>query len=889
MLTRKCQWVFMALLAVCCALPMPSWALGLGEIEVSSALNERFSGTIGLLDAEGFQSSEIIVSMASREDFERVGVERFFYLTNLKFEVQMTGGTPQVNITSSQPISEPYLNFIVEVLWPRGRLLKEFTVLLDPPTFSQAAAPAVQAPSQVPAQVTQAPVTRPQAAPRAGTQVELAPRQSTQPRRPPADGMMTSRDDTLWKIASRTLPSNRVSVNQQMLAIQRKNPQAFINNNINLLKAGYVLDIPTESEALSLTSQEANQTVAAQTEDWRSGRSSQQLASADRATQLIDEGEAPALRSQVDATAPAAEAGTAVEQAQGQVRIVANTGELASGTASGDDPTVNQLIEEKETLARQVDELTYQLDREKDIAANQVTVKDRQLEVKDAEIAALQEQMKEMRAAFEESQNQNQSPQPTQAEATPWWMSPIVLFGVIGVLVLVLVFALIALRRNRGVQAATYLDEQATAADEYVPDTAEDQAYAAADDYLEEAEEVADTVADADAGDSVVEPFIGDVEELGDADDIGDEFDQPADEELVAQDDTAEQPSGDAEQTQTSDVIGEAEIYIAYGRYGQAANLLSGVLNSEPERWDVRLKLLEVYVESHDEESFSTHAQYIVDHCEDEDILLACRELESQLDSSTLDLSNDLETADAEPSAESAGEDDFDLDLDDLESVDTDQLESGEGALTESLDELELDNELDTSADDIAGVEDVQEETAELDGGLDFELEFDAEEESAQESTSAADELGGDLGLDFDPDRDVAEETEDAAPAEAAADDGLEFDLEDLPIEEDSPTEADNVLEFEAPSGADTSAAEVTELVAEDSAEDLAEAPADADDFEFESEGEGDVNATKLDLAEAYVDMGDADGAQDILKEVLDEGTPEQQQKAQEMLDKLAS
>ena len=148
MLMRKCRWLPMALFAVCIGLPTQSWALGLGELEVDSALNERFAGSIELLDAAGFQTTEIVVSLASREDFERVGVERFFYLTNLNFEVDLSGSTPEVKVSSSQPVAEPYLNFIVEILWPRGRLLKEYTVLLDPPTFSAAPAPAVAAPQQ---------------------------------------------------------------------------------------------------------------------------------------------------------------------------------------------------------------------------------------------------------------------------------------------------------------------------------------------------------------------------------------------------------------------------------------------------------------------------------------------------------------------------------------------------------------------------------------------------------------------------------------------------------------------------------------------------------------------------------------------------------------------
>ena len=178
MLMRKCRWLPVALIAVCAGLPMHGWALGLGELEIKSALNERFAGQIELLDVAGFQSSEIIVSLASREDFERVGVERFFYLTNLDFAVDLSGSAPQVVVSSSQPVSEPYLNFIVEVLWPRGRLLKEFTVLLDPPTFSAAPAPVVSAAEQAaPEPVVRRPA--PQVQEDRATQVTLAPRPTT--------------------------------------------------------------------------------------------------------------------------------------------------------------------------------------------------------------------------------------------------------------------------------------------------------------------------------------------------------------------------------------------------------------------------------------------------------------------------------------------------------------------------------------------------------------------------------------------------------------------------------------------------------------------------------------------------------------------------------------
>ena len=124
-------------------------ALGLGEIDTRSALNERFSAEIELLDTRDLEPSEVIASLASTDDFRRVGVERFFFLTNLQFDVVRNGrGNLVITASSNQPITEPYLNFLVEVLWPSGRLLKEYTVLLDPPTFTHSVAAPVAAPER---------------------------------------------------------------------------------------------------------------------------------------------------------------------------------------------------------------------------------------------------------------------------------------------------------------------------------------------------------------------------------------------------------------------------------------------------------------------------------------------------------------------------------------------------------------------------------------------------------------------------------------------------------------------------------------------------------------------------------------------------------------------
>ena len=174
------NWLTRCLMLLVAALfSAQAFALGLGDITVHSALNERFSADIEILDSSGLSPEEIVVSLASSDDFERVGVERFFFLTNLKFEVVAAdAGGAVIRVTSAKAITEPYLNFLVEALWPAGRLLKEYTVLLDPPTFADAPAPAVRAPTRsaeappAPARISgQSPVDRRSGTRRPGSRI----------------------------------------------------------------------------------------------------------------------------------------------------------------------------------------------------------------------------------------------------------------------------------------------------------------------------------------------------------------------------------------------------------------------------------------------------------------------------------------------------------------------------------------------------------------------------------------------------------------------------------------------------------------------------------------------------------------------------------------------
>ena len=242
--------------------PIGALALGLGEIHPQSALNQAFKADIDLLSVSQEELQDVRVSLASREAFEKAGMERPFLLSGLKFAPMLTpAGKPVISISSSDAIREPFLNFLIEVNWPKGRLVREYTVLLDPPvTLKRAPQPVTtpattMAPTQVgrsrPARVTSSMSSE------SGDR-EYGP---VQP------------NDNLWNIAKGMQRTNE-SVEQVMMALQRHNPSAFINNNVNNLKVGKILRLPDDDGVTSLSKQEAREEFLAQTRAWQAGRSS---------------------------------------------------------------------------------------------------------------------------------------------------------------------------------------------------------------------------------------------------------------------------------------------------------------------------------------------------------------------------------------------------------------------------------------------------------------------------------------------------------------------------------------------------------------------------------------------------------------------------------------
>lgn len=231
-------------------------ALGLGEITLHSALNQPLDAEIELLEVGDLTSGDVLVRLASPEVFSRSGVDRFFFLNDLRFTPVLRGANSVIRVVSNRPVNEPYLNFIVEVARPNGQLLREYTVLLDPPGSSSYRTMA----TMPQAQPESAPARQAAAEP---AQTYVAP--SVMPSAERGQRYQVSRGDSLWSIAAGLRAAgSELSQDRLMRDIHALNPQAFSNGDINRLQAGADLLLPDAANPQAAATPEA---VAAVPED----------------------------------------------------------------------------------------------------------------------------------------------------------------------------------------------------------------------------------------------------------------------------------------------------------------------------------------------------------------------------------------------------------------------------------------------------------------------------------------------------------------------------------------------------------------------------------------------------------------------------------------------
>lgn len=210
-------------------------ALGLGEITLHSALSQPLDAEIELFDVGDLSDADMRVRLAPAEVFSRSGVDRLYFFNDLRFTPLLRGGKSVIRVVSTQPVREPYLNFIVEVVRPNGQMYREYTVLLDPPSsaaYRSLAAPAASAASTAVA-----------SAPRAATVAPARP--AVLPAAQQGNRYSVVSGDSLWKIATRlTADAGQVAPQTLINDIHALNPQAFISGDINRLRAGAQLLLP---------------------------------------------------------------------------------------------------------------------------------------------------------------------------------------------------------------------------------------------------------------------------------------------------------------------------------------------------------------------------------------------------------------------------------------------------------------------------------------------------------------------------------------------------------------------------------------------------------------------------------------------------------------------
>jgi pilus assembly protein FimV len=868
-------------------------AAGLGRITVLSPLGQPLNAEIELVSLQPGEEDQLTARLASSDAFRQAGIDPSPALSGVRFTVVKRDGRSVIRVTTPQPVNEPFLDLLVELEWTGGRLVREYTLLLDPPEYKGpqaiAAAPAVKpAVPEAPVAQPLPPVeSKPEAKPAAPAAeaspitAAPAPEERPAPEQAPAEKapvekapvekaaektFEVKRGDTLGGIARANLPPG-VTLNQMLIAIYRANPDAFIRENINLVRAGRILNIPSEDSLSGVNVQEANRLVQAHRGEWEEYRSrlAAQPAKADAA-----QGQR-AVTGKIEAKPEAPAPGTTPDQLRLSKVDPAKPAAPESRAARTDDAVARErALKEAQSRVTDLEKNVADLQKLLELKNQQLAELEKKAGAKPAPAvpapvpvpapaakapekpeakvpakpeapkpapapeaakpAPAPEAAKPAPAPAPEAKKAEPSPEAKKAEpakpkpkAAPppppppslldeFLDNPIALAGLGAVLLLLVGYGIWAWRRKK----ATHAKFQ-------------------------------DSVLGAAGGG----PVFGAPGGAGDAAVGGPGASQVSVNQPVA--------GMEAEEV---DPIAEADVYMAYGRDAQAEEILKEALQKDPNRIPVHAKLLEIYAKRGDAKALEQTALKLKNLTHgagpewDKAVALgrsidpgnglygggggggamaaaaaagaaagaaAAPTLDFDLGGATTPGSGTPDiTLDEQPRAGSAGSVDFDLGA---------STSPGEKEKTDFTPEgtLIMDKESDATA-----------------SGLDFDLNIGGTEErkpAAAPAAAPAPEPSG--GLDFDLNLDLggekAPEPEKSAPS---------MDLSSISLDLGSAGEPS--------AGA-----------------------ASSNDPKWQEV------ATKLDLAKAYEEMGDRDGARELLGEVMKDGDAAQKGQAQQLLTKL--
>ena len=903
-ITSLRAWIVAASLLSICAV---SHAAGLGKLNVMSALGEPLKAEVELV-AEKNEIGSLAVRLAGAEAFEHAGLSYSPLVAGVKVSIEKrTSGEPYVRVTSSQPVTEPFVDLLIELSWSSGRISREFTALLDPPSViaerekkkaaevEVRAAPTSPQPKPEPAPAAEAAKPEPAKTeePAAPAATETAPQAPAQNEAKPAAPVETiggtqptllgegsslpgaahaadaygpvKSGDTLGKIASATKPSE-VSLEQMLVLLVQNNPEAFSGKNMNRLKTGKILQLPTADQFAGLSDADARKEVKLQARDWRAYRdqlaaSAGQAAPAEQPAQQAASGKVGAV---VEDKAAAAKEGP-------KEVLKLSKNEPAAGAAGGDAKSAARVHALEEEVVARDKAVKESNDR---VAKLEKQIKDLQslLEMKNKGMADLQKPASTPPAATPPPAAASQPPAPqAAAPVTPAPPAP----------------------SAPEVKPATPVPTPAPAPAPPKSDSApapsqpvpvQPKPAPAKTAPLPEPslmDQVLDQPAYLGAAIGVL-IIIGALavravkrrrESKSDAEESGPAraFSEASGNTAAFSPNSTVAISPAAAQSASSDEVdsvAEAEIFLAYGRDAQAEELLKEALERSPQRHEIYLKLLQIYANRKDAKSFEKVARDLqqasggAGEIWDQAIALGYQvDPDNSRYAAGRSAAGAAAIAGAAAAASAAAENvDFNIGSEDSQATTTD-IDLGDS----SFDSTQI---IDPAA------EPAHDATVSMrPAAMDFNVDLPAAGVSADE---LAPRRASSAGLDFDIDLNSLTSSAPADAGAAAAEPasgGLDFDMSGLSL--DTPAE---------PRLESSSAAPEIDLsgISLDLGTETTPAlsPTGKDDHWYDVQ-------TKFDLAKAYQEMGDKDGAREILKEVLQEGDAEQKTAAKSVLSSL--
>ncbi len=555
-------------------------AAGLGKLTVLSALGQPLRAEIELTAVSGDEASGLTAKLASPDAFKAANIDFNPALLSLRFNVEQRGGRQFIRVSSTQPLNEPFVDMLLELSWNNGRLVREYTFLLDPAELratqsAQVAASETRAAPAPRSQAAPAPSTMDAARPQEMERIAGRPQRRNDRAAAEGEGAASSKyrvkqGDSLGRIAAQLKPVD-VSLDMMLVALYRANPDAFIGNNMNRLKSGRILTVPSADVVRGTDDTEAHGVVVAHAADFNAYRN--KLAGQVGASEPVKTPE-PGQSAAGKITAKVEERPTAANESQDKLRLSKAAPDLPSG---------------KGTTMSTEDRIA----KEKALADAQARVRELERNVNDLEkIATIKS-----RAGAEAEKNASTPPAPAQPSATP--AKPPVA----------------AATAPQDQPAAKKLPSIKPAAKpaappepgllDFIMNNLPLVGGAAAALLLggllvaqRRKKTVVKTVAEPSILGVPAEPAHSMFAETG-----GQSVDTN---NSVFNSSFA--PSASQLDTNEVDPVAEADVYIAYGRDAQAEEILKEALRTHPERYPVRLKLLEIYAARKDQRAFEAQA-----------------------------------------------------------------------------------------------------------------------------------------------------------------------------------------------------------------------------------------------------------------------------------------